>query len=171
MAVSFGISSMRPATRTGQAAHRPFVAMAMILAMAGVVAPLTDALKSPLSLQFGADDQSVALHPSAPLSQLVRLTRAHRDLVAAQRAREEDEPGELARIETEQDQAMRALMSMVHILSAADAAEVLALRSEWGILKRACSRPSADAATLFVQHTRLMDQQLALLSRINAPDR
>lgn len=168
MAERFSFPGVFPTRWLGPFVQGPVLACAMILGMAGLVAPLTEAVQSPLSLLQGENRSAEAAHPAAQLPLLIRLTRSHRELVAARFAHDDHGPEALAQVRADQDRAMRSLRSIATRLSTSEAADIHALGAEWDQLKRASSEPSTDAAALFALHTRVMDRQMALLDRIKA---
>jgi hypothetical protein len=144
------------------------VACSVVLGMAGLVAPAMDAVRSPLGLLHSPQNPALAAHASAHLSQLIRLTRTHRDLVAAQLASGNVPPAALARIDAEQRQVLLTLRSLPTGPSALEKTDLLALEAEWNALRLARSQPDAQPAALFARHSRLIDRQLELLSKVDA---
>lgn len=164
MAPSIRFPGTLPAPReTMRSVHRHFAAFMVFAAMAGSVAPAADALQSPLSLLKAPVDHTLAVHPSDALSQLIRLTHTRRNLVAAQLPFGGIDRSALARIDTQQHQLLQALLDGTPALEKAD---LRALQSEWDALAIASAHPSADAAALFAHHTRLIDRQIELRSRV-----
>jgi hypothetical protein len=169
MAVITSFSGMRPARRFGLVFHGHLMACTMILGMAGLVAPAIDALRSPLSLLNGLDKPALVAHPSTHLSQLIRLTRAQRALVATQLASGSVQPAALARIDAEQQQVLHTLRTLSHGPSSAlNVTDILALEAEWTALRLARSQAFAEPAALFARHSRLIDRQLELLSKVGS---
>ncbi len=88
--------------------------------------------------------------------------------MAAQLASGNVPPAALARIDAEQRQVLLTLRSLPTGPSALEKTDLLALEAEWNALRLARSQPDAQPAALFARHSRLIDRQLELLSKVDA---
>ena len=125
-----------------------------------------EAARSPLTLLTARQAPATTGSLDAVLSEVIRLTRQRRALVALMATGTDSAAGELAPLDARLQNTMETLRRRTDMLPASIAQDMDVLYRDWKALESASPGPEENPSTLFARHSQFIDHQLVALSHV-----